>query len=176
MTGLAVTDANVKQDFVTDRTVPFPKAPSCVVKAGSATKDKTGAWRLAVPKATVLLGTFTLSDEEAALVSVLLDGTPYFEPADRGTSTVTVVDDPSNGDVRKLTVRDAAGNSFFLDVRTGAFRLTLRSAAGFDPTDGTISLVVRTPRGHATLEIPAKPVGRAGKQMRLVKTAGTIQI
>jgi len=173
-TGLVVTDANVKRDFVTDRVIPVPKAPACSLAVGNATKNKAGAWALAVPTATVLLGTFTITPDEASQVSVAVDGTTYFAPADRAASKVVTKLDATTGAVRKITVRDAAGNSFSLDVKTGVFKLTLKSAPGFDPTDGTVSLRVLTPRGAAVLDVPATPLGKSGKRMRLARTTGSI--
>jgi hypothetical protein len=175
VTGVVVTDANVKRDFVTDRTVPFPKAPAFAVTSGSATRDGSGAWALRVTKATLLVGSFTLTEEQAAQVTVHVGGAQFFAPADRAASQVTTTPDAALGGVRRLRVRDAAGNSFAFDVRTGAFSMKLRSVPGLDPAAGPILLQIDTGGAISTASVdaPTKAVGKSGGRFLLTPATGT---
>ena len=171
VTGVVVTDANVKVDFVTDSTVPVPKPAAFTLTAGSAKLTKVG-WTLSVTKASLLVGALTLPSADADQISIDVDGTRYFLPDDRGASKVTRKLDAKTGEVRRITVKDAAKNSFSLDVRTGKFKLTLKSAPAFDPTDGSITIGAQTTLGTGNAVVPATAVGKSGKKFRLNKTTG----
>lgn len=174
VTDVVVTDANVKRDFRAANRVPVPKPPRFEVIEGTAKLGKSGAWTLTVPRATLLLGAFTMTADQAAQVSVAVDGATLFSPGERGTAKVTTVLESGTGAVRKLTVKDAAGSSFSLDVKTGLLKMTLKNVAGLDPTDGSVTVSVLTPLGDGTATVPTKAIGKGGKTFKLVRTKGTV--
>lgn len=177
VTGVVVTDANVKRDFSIAKRVPVPPPPPTPlfdVVAGSAKLGKTGAWSLKVTKAKLRLGAVTLTDDQAAQIFVGADALTLFRPEDRGTATVKAVRDRATGEVKKLTVKDAAGNSFSLVVKSGAFKLTLKNADGVDPTDLAVALRVSTPLGTASSDVATKQIGKTGKSFKLLHTPGSI--
>lgn len=175
VTGVVVGDRNVKVDFRADRRVPVPPPPAFDLADASAKLGASGAWSLNVKKAKLHLGTFSLPSSTLAEFAVVLDGTTWFAPQDRAASTVVETRDPASGDVRKLVVRDAAGNSFSYDVRTGALRIVLKGAAGFDPTDGTVDLRIDAgPLGDAVVSAASTAVGTSGKKRRIGPAEGDV--
>lgn len=170
--GVVVGSANVKVDFRTLRTVPVPKPQSFSTPAATAKLSGSGTWSLAIPRAALFVGAFTLPETDVDAISVEVDGVTFFAPGDRAASTVVKKLDPKSGEVLRFTVKDAAKNVLSLNVKTGALKLLLKSAPGVDPTDGPVRIAVVTPFGEAFVEAATKAVGTSGQKVRLAKTVG----
>lgn len=174
VSSVVVSDRNVKVDFVAAHSVPVPPPPRFRLAAGTTKLGKTGTWTLSVTSAAISIGSFTFPDGSSPQVTVEVDGTTYFRPEDRAASKVKEKIDTATGLVKKLVVTDASKNTFTLDLSKGTFKLTLASAPGFDPTDGTIDIKVRVAGKVASLTANAIAVGTSGKKQKLLAIDGTV--
>lgn len=171
--GVVVVDRNVKVDFVTLNSVPSPPPPRFELKKGVA-KLKKGLWSLSVTDAPISIGSFTLADGASPQVTVEVDGVAHFLPQDRAAAKVKEKTDPASGLVRKLTVKEPDGDVFTLDLKKGRFALTLAPAAGFDPTDGSVTIRVHVAGKVAEVTATAEAAGTAGTKRKLLAVSGAV--
>lgn len=152
---VVVVDRNVKVDVVVAKAYPAPPPRGFALTKGIAKLGKDGAWTLQVKKATLSFGTLGLTPTQADGLVVRIDGTPYFTLADRTAGKDVRKVDAGLGLVRKLAAKDASGNKLTLDLKKGTLVLLMKSAPGFDPSDGDVGLEVAADTESATVTAPA---------------------
>jgi hypothetical protein len=169
--GVVVVDENRKVDFLAARADDPPPTPAFeLLKAKAKQSGSTGLWKLQVKK-TVYQPGFVAFGGEVSSLSVQVNGASYF--TDLATAKVKEKEN-DQGQLTKMTIKDALKNKIKLDFKKGKMTMTLKNTPGLDPTAGPITIEVSIGGAVASVTADVTISGSKSNKATLTPTTGTM--